>query len=369
MSIVFNRALLVKYFSIAAKIAAVKSPREILTFVRMESKEGVITLTATDLEKSIRIKVEGAEPTSDGLVLLPASKMMDILRSVDGDMITFDIAESSVEISSNGSKFTMATINPLTYPNPQAVETGSSVTVDSVILCKAIGRIIGVAVGEVSDRYALDSVNIDYDKNTNEFHVVGTDGRSMGICQLPVIEFDGDGLPVTSIIQAKSAMAIVNACSLGGNAKISSNGNSVSIVTDGVEFVCRLVEGRYPTWRKLIPTREADSTLTIDSSKLCNRVKQALISSEVESNTIDFSAGNNVVTFCSASASFGKSSIETTATTTGEGFSFFINGQMVHDFARVSEGDSIIEYRGNNASVIMKSEQLLYIAQPMAKDR
>lgn len=56
----------------AAAVVPSRSPKPILTNVKVEANRDEVVLSATDLEVGIRVAVEGVEVVAPGAVLLPS---------------------------------------------------------------------------------------------------------------------------------------------------------------------------------------------------------------------------------------------------------------------------------------------------------
>src|SRR5690606_12995291 len=80
MNIVCNREKLLAAFQMAASVAPSRSPKPILQNVKIEARDGTVTLLATDLELGIRVDVPGVEIEVPGAAILPVQRFSSILR-------------------------------------------------------------------------------------------------------------------------------------------------------------------------------------------------------------------------------------------------------------------------------------------------
>ncbi len=99
MKINFNREKFLAAFQIAAAVAPVRSPKEILNFIKLDATSDKAILMATDREAGVRIIVEDAEIQKPGKVLLPVQKMGNILRENGDERLTIEVNENSVDVT------------------------------------------------------------------------------------------------------------------------------------------------------------------------------------------------------------------------------------------------------------------------------
>ena len=82
-----NRQKLLNSFQTATAIIPSRSPKPILQNVKLEVRKDETELLATDLEVGIRCKVFGVELAKPGEVVLPANKIISILRELTDEQI------------------------------------------------------------------------------------------------------------------------------------------------------------------------------------------------------------------------------------------------------------------------------------------
>ena len=75
----------------AAAVVPARSPKPVLTNVKLEADKGSAVLSATDLEVGIRTEVEGVETSAPGAVILTSGRLMALVReSAPGSVFDID---------------------------------------------------------------------------------------------------------------------------------------------------------------------------------------------------------------------------------------------------------------------------------------
>lgn len=93
--------------------------------ILVKAEDGRITLTANNLDYSIKGEIEGAEIEVEGELVFP-KKLVDVARKLPGDTVSFDYSEDAVmRVQSGGAKFTLATIDPGEFPADTPLEEWS----------------------------------------------------------------------------------------------------------------------------------------------------------------------------------------------------------------------------------------------------
>ena len=72
-----------------------KGPKPVLSNILLKTHDGVLEVLGTDLELSLRLKVERVEVVRDGSVLVNAARMLQILREFQGERVELEADERS----------------------------------------------------------------------------------------------------------------------------------------------------------------------------------------------------------------------------------------------------------------------------------
>jgi len=342
-----------------------RSPKEILQNVHIKVSDGAALLSATDTETSVIVEAK-VESQVVGEALLPPDRVLAIMKETVGDDISFESEGGAVRVSSGSASYNIPTANPDEFPKPKLLEGASAVSVPVAALQAAIKQ-SSFATDPASSRYALGGVKIERDGDN--LAMVGTDGRRLSRIHFADVASDFDCiLPVhaANIVQRSKF-------SDEATAEISHDTNNFQMKCESYIVISRLVEGRYPNWKQVIPAHIGEmNRAAITASSLNQAIRQAAIVADQESRGINFTFEQGALSLSSQAASRGSARIKTDLEYSGDALTTKLDYKFVSDFVRSIDQDSLISifFRKENESVVIDDGKGgIYVVMPMALDR
>jgi DNA polymerase III subunit beta len=139
--IVSSSALLKQLQQISGVINA-NTVLPILEDFLFEIDQSKLTVTATDLETVMKIHLD-IEAKDSGRVCIPAKILMDSLKNIPEQPLTFNIDKNyAVELTSDNGKYKVMGENPDNFPKEPAADDANSFTMPSTGLVTAINKTI-----------------------------------------------------------------------------------------------------------------------------------------------------------------------------------------------------------------------------------
>jgi len=80
MKVICDRGALVESLNLVGGVVVARTPKPVLTCVKLSASEGNLTLSATDLEVAVRLCTPRVEVQEPGEALIPADKLSQIVR-------------------------------------------------------------------------------------------------------------------------------------------------------------------------------------------------------------------------------------------------------------------------------------------------
>ena len=240
---------LVQGLNIASRTVAQKSSLSVIEGILCKAGLG-ICLTGYNMETAISYEIE-AEVTDPGECILPAKLFGDIVRRLPEGPVTVVVDETyKVSIRSGYASFTISAENSDDYPELPDVNTGRAVPIPQRELKEMIGGTI-FAVAENQGRPIHTGVK--FEVTGNAITTVAVDGfRLARRTWHPEEEND------------RSASFVVPANGLKEVEKILTDTEDMASFTLGPKhilfqigpatLVCRLLEGDFLDWRRVVPT-------------------------------------------------------------------------------------------------------------------
>ncbi|WP_206485923.1 DNA polymerase III subunit beta [Thalassotalea sp. G2M2-11] len=277
MKFSLNRELLLKPLLLVSGAVERKSTLPILGNVLFDVSGQSLTLTATDLELEMVAYATIDNQGEDGKLTIPAKKLLDICKSLpDGSMITFDTAnDDTVIISSGRSKYSLSILPADDFPNIEQWQGDVEFK-----LCKSeLLRLIEsthFSMANQDVRYYLNGMSIETEGN--EIRSVATDGHRLAICKIPINSLQLPNRQV--IVPRKGILEIIRLLDpVEEEVQVYLGSNHIRIIDNEFSFTSKLVDGRFPDYRRVLP-RNGDKVLTTDN----NHLRQVLSRASILSN-------------------------------------------------------------------------------------
>lgn len=239
-----------------------------LSGVRLQVKGDVLHLTSTDNDMSLQatLPVGGDK---DGLSLISAKLLNDIVRSLPEGKITLEASPESVSVRSGRSQFTVPTYNALDFPNV-APSSGQPFTVPAAEFGEALRQVVRAASSDQM-RIALTGVLLSGEEGT--LRLVATDSYRLAVRDVSTISVSAS----TKVLVPSRALGEVQRLLTGASeANISIDDNSVTFDVDGTKLTTRILTNEYPNYRNLI-TGDYPNALTTNRESLLDALRRARI--------------------------------------------------------------------------------------------
>ncbi|HZU78602.1 MAG TPA: DNA polymerase III subunit beta [Acidimicrobiales bacterium] len=249
-----ERDTLVEALTTASRAVTTRgSTTAALTGVRVEIAGNQLTAVGTDLDLTVRVDVE-AIGLDDGVVIAPARLAADIVRALEPGAVTFEGGEDEVEISAARSRFVVRTFSVDDFPvlpEPRVEQ----VQLPVAALAEALRQVVRAASGDDA-RPLLTGVLVAAEGGGTRF--VATDSYRLALRDLA-----GSGpLPEGTeqiLVPARALTELQRLLPSGGKdddtatVGFSVSGLDATFSVAGVRLTTRLLDGRFPDYRQLIP--------------------------------------------------------------------------------------------------------------------
>lgn len=255
----------------------------ILENVLFEIQNGNLLITASDLQTSVLVELQ-VESKEDGSVAIPAKILIETLKNLPEQPVTFSIDEQNynIEINSDNGRYKLAGENSADFPKVPEVNDGYSSVLDSNVLNSAISNtIFSTSTDEL--RPAMTGVFFKLSSQSCSF--VSTDGHRL----VKYIRNDVKGdevehdmiLPRKSLNLLKSILPTEKASEI----KLEFNAANAFFSYENVKMVCRLIDERYPDYENVIPS-DNSNIITLVKSDILSSLKRISIYANKTTNQV-----------------------------------------------------------------------------------
>lgn len=244
----------------------------ILDHFLFEISENQIQVTASDLETTMVTKIT-VEAKEEGIIAIPAKLLLDTLKSLPDQPLTFDIDQEKygIEIKSDYGKYHLSGQDGEEFPKTPEVETPTNLEVAADLLFNAIDKTI-FASGNDDLRPVMSGVYFQLSKEDITF--VATDAHKL----VKYRRTDAKASKTATFIMPKKPLNLLKNIlgSVTEEVKVEFNDTNASFAFANTQLICRLIDGKYPNYEAVIP-KENPNKLTIERSSLLSSIKRVSI--------------------------------------------------------------------------------------------
>ncbi|HCL04817.1 MAG TPA: DNA polymerase III subunit beta [Chitinophagaceae bacterium] len=303
MKFIVSSSSLLKHLQQISGVINANTVLPILEDFLFEIQDKKLNVVATDLETVMRVQMD-VESKANGKVCIPAKILMDSLKNIADQPLTFNIDKNfAIEITSDNGKYKVMGENPDNFPKEPAADDTTGFEMTSSGLLTAINKTL-FAVSNDDLRPAMTGVFFELSKDGVQF--VATDAHRL----VKYKRTDAKASKTDSFIVPKKPLNLLkNALPDNDDAiTVSYNSNHLFVNHGSTQMICRLIDARFPDYKVVIPAdnpyklvvnksdfQNALRRVNVFSNKSTNQVALSITGSELQmaAQDIDFSFEGN----------------------------------------------------------------------------
>ena len=253
----------------------------ILANVLLRKNGGEIEFTTSDLEIQVRTRSTFDGDPSAFATTVGARKLIDILRSLPADQIvTLSANQSKLTLQGGKSRFTLQTMPSDDFPLVQeAADFGPVFKVPQSTLKGLIDQVhFAMAVHDI--RYYLNGIL--FVAEGKSLTLVATDGHRLALAQATL---DAEIPKQEVILPRKTVLELQRLLKSDKGSddnliEMRFAGNQAKFSFSGMEFVTKLVEGKFPDYNRVIPKNHKNHITMGRAPLLASLQRAAILTSE-----------------------------------------------------------------------------------------
>ncbi|MBB2487742.1 DNA polymerase III subunit beta [Mitsuaria sp. WAJ17] len=280
----------------------------ILANVLIRKQGRQVELTTSDLEIQVRTTVEFDGDEGNFSSTVGARKLIDILRSMPSDQtVSLSSNASKMTLQGGKSRFTLQTLPADDFPLVQeAADFGPAFSVPQKTLKHLINQVhFAMAVHDI--RYYLNGIL--FVAEGKSLTLVATDGHRLALAQA---ELETDIPKQEVILPRKTVLELMRLLKDGGKDAKSEGGddqpiemrfagNQAKFSFSGMEFVTKLVEGKFPDYNRVIP-KNHKFRVTLGRAPLLSSLQRAAILTSEKFKAVRLSFEPGLLSIASSNA-------------------------------------------------------------------
>jgi len=269
-----------KFLGVLQSVAGIVERRHtlpILANVLIRKTGAQLQLTTSDLEIQIRTTAELGGDDGDFTTTVGARKLIDVLRSMPSDQtVSLESAQNKLILKGGKSRFTLQTLPAEDFPLVQeAASFGPVFSVPQKVLKELLNQVsFAMAVHDI--RYYLNGIL--FVAEGKQLSLVATDGHRLAFSSATL---DVEVPKQEVILPRKTVLEMQRLLSdKEGAIEMQFAANQAKFSFEGMEFVTKLVEGKFPDYNRVIPKNHKNIITLGRAPLLASLQRTAILTSE-----------------------------------------------------------------------------------------
>lgn len=280
MKFIVSSSALLKELQQISGVTNANTVLPILEDFLFEVEKNRLTVMATDLETFMKVELE-VEAREPGKVCIPAKILMDSLKNIPDQPLTFSIDTNfSIELTSSNGKYKVMGENPDNFPKEPETGDATTFNISSSVLVRAINKTL-FAVSSDDLRPAMGGVFLEMDEAGLQF--VSTDAHRLVRYKRSDITMEGRA----GIIIPKKPLTLLKSALPDNEDELTlSFSDKHFFVEHGTtRMSCRLIDARFPDYRVVIPI-DNPYTLRVNRTEFQGALRRVSIFSNKSTNQV-----------------------------------------------------------------------------------
>jgi len=331
-----------KALGIVARVASARGTLPILANVLIKTVDNRLSISATNLDIAITQHI-GAKVTEEGAITVPAKLMQDFINSLPSGIIELKLDEHKLHITTDQYQSVVNGVLADDFPVMPAIQIGDGAennqsrtwTINASVLKKGLQQVIMAASSDES-RPVLTGVLLQV--TDGHLYAAATDSYRLAEKNLgPNPEDVRLLIPATAIQDLLRILGDYDEM-----VQVTHDDQQILFQANDVDLVARLIEGKYPDYRKLIPADFAVQA-RVKRADLVNvtKVSSLFARESAGSVTINVDDSKNELSIRSVASQLGENTASANGTITGSG-SITLNSRYLLDALHAFGGDEVV---------------------------
>jgi DNA polymerase-3 subunit beta len=365
MKLVAKREALYHGFQRVGSVVSSSIQQPIYRNVKVAAKEGVLWLSATDLEVGLTLKVTDVEIEHEGAVLLPHARVAPILGATPDETVALREDDGAVSIESADSTFRILGEDPADFPDMPTLSADSAVEIDPEVLKYMVRRTAFAAASE-KGRYALNGVLFAIKGDSIE--TVAADGARLAHVKKKVS--NPNSVKAEFIVMTRGVEQLARLADYGAEpVRVAVTQTQLLAENEAGRLVCQLVEGQFPNYKDVIPP-ESKVKVQLPTKELLSAVRRASFLTTEQTKVVDFRFSTNMLSITAESPDVGRAEVKMPIEYDGEEAQIAFNPEFIEDMLAIVERDSVkMRFTDRRSPCVLKSGlDYTYVVSPVIRE-
>src|SRR6201982_3244079 len=367
--IAVSKSALLRELTATQGVVERKTTIPILSNYLFEAAGDKLSLTATDLDLSLRTSCV-AKVKKEGACTIPARKLHDYVKLLPDADITIKLLENHwVSIRCGRSNTKMVGMARSNFPSLPAFPTSGAVSIPAQVLRGLIAR-TGFAISNEESRYTLNGALMLL--KPESITMVATDGHRLAHCERAGEKFEGISGGMKTLVPKKAMDELKSLLD-------STDAETVEFAKDESTLYFRIgqrlltsrqLTGQFPNYEAVLP-KDNSKSITVNGEELGQAISRVAQFADERSRAVRLKLEKGELKLSASSTETGESEDSLEADYNGDPLTIGFNAGYIIDFLKATgNGDVKLELKDpQSAGQLRPAEsedyKYRYIVMPM----
>jgi DNA polymerase-3 subunit beta len=349
MDLKLTQENLSKALNVVARVASGRSTLPILSNILLKTTNNRLQLSATNLDIAITEFV-GTKVSKEGAITVPARLMQDFISSLPSGTVQLKQEDNKLHITTDNYSSTLNGVSSEDFPVIPNIKDGDKWDVEAKALKQALQPVL---------------TGVFITSNKEKLSVAATDSYRLAE---KTTKSPKDGIKI--LLPSNAAQELLRI--IGDEDEkitIAHDGQQARFKTTRTELIARLIDGEYPQYQKLIPSK-FECTATLAKNDLANIAKVSSLFARESAGSVvlklDKESKKVIVQSVASQVGENSSSADAVVSANGE---ITLNSRYLMDALNVIEGDKVeINFNGKVDPLLIRNpdkKDYLHIVMPL----
>jgi len=369
MEITLSKFELLRELTATQGVVERKTTIPILSNYLFEAAGDKLSLTATDLDLSLRTSCN-AKVKKEGSCTIPARKLYDYVKLLpDGD-ITIRLLENHwVNIRCGRSNTKMVGMARANFPTLPAFPVAGGVKIPAKVLRAMIGKTI-FAIANEESRYTLNGALMVL--KPESITMVATDGHRLAHVERPGEKFDGISGEMKTLVpkKAMNELRVLLDATDEEHIDFAKDESTLFFRIGGRLLTSRQLTGQFPNYEAVLP-KDNNKSVSVRCEDLSGAIQRVAQFADERSGAIRMRIEKNELKVSSSSTETGEAEDSIETNYAGETVTIGFNSAYLLDFLKASTASEVrLEFKDAQSAGQLRPEEgdeykYRYIVMPM----
>lgn len=339
-----------------------RSTLPILSNVLLQAAGETLTLTATDLDFTVRTKVP-SKVAKSGATTLPARRLSTLVKDLPKTDIEVEVdAKSVATLHSGAGVYRIFGMPEAEFPGFPAFEDAVQFTLKAADLKDGL-RKTHYAISLDETRYVLNGIFFSF--KGDKLTLVATDGRRLALAEVNDLEI-APSQERDFIVRTKAVHELMRVIPDDGEVTVSLAQNMVQFDCGPTTVISKLVEGNYPNYLQVIPSK-VNERITVERESLLNAVRRVSLLNNEKTASVRLTFGKGNIDITSNTPEVGEARESMAVNYKGKDISVSFNPEFLMAPLRYLQEDEVHFELIDDISpgVIKINAPFVYVLMPM----